>query len=188
MPPNTAFYGSIVKIYDFVVLSCNTYICSMNLQIPQKIQNYIGGEFMAPVKVQYIDNINPATGAVYSQIPNSTQEDVDLAVQAAAKALPEWSNSTPEFRFRILNKMAELIEANLDFLAEAETNDNGKPLSLSKHVDIPRAAENLRFFATSALHFASESHNMPGKAINYTLRKPVGIVACICHCICLRGR
>lgn len=151
----------------------------MNLQIPQKIQNYIGGEFMAPIKEQYIDNINPATGTVYSQIPNSTQEDVDLAVQAAAKALPEWSNSTPEFRFRILNRMAELIESNLDFLAEVETNDNGKPLSLSKHVDIPRAAENLRFFATSALHFASESHNMPGKAINYTLRKPVGIVACI---------
>lgn len=151
----------------------------MILAIPEKIQNYIGGRFIAPVKDRYLDNVNPATGQVYGQIPNSTVEDVDLAVAAAEKALSEWKTSSPEFRFRTLNRMAELIEENLDALAEAETNDNGKPLTLSKTVDIPRAAENLRFFATSALHFASESHDMPGKAINYTLRKPIGIVACI---------
>lgn len=151
----------------------------MILQIPEQIQNFIGGQFSNPIKGQYIDNVNPATGKVYSQIPNSTIEDVNQAVLAAESALDSWKNSSLEFRFRILNKMAELIEANLDFLAEAETNDNGKPLSLSKRVDIPRAAENLRFFASSIMHFASESHAMPGQAINYTLRKPIGIVACI---------
>lgn|SRR5690606_29262912 len=161
------------------MLALFSYICAMNLSIPERIQNYIGGQFLDPVNGQYIDNINPATGAVYSYTPNSSQEDIELAVAAAAKALPAWKNAKPEQRFLVLNKMAEIIEANLDTLALAETNDNGKPLKLSTRVDIPRAAENLRFFATAALHFASESHDMPGTAINYTLRQPVGIVGCI---------
>jgi aminomuconate-semialdehyde/2-hydroxymuconate-6-semialdehyde dehydrogenase len=151
----------------------------MNLEIPQHIQNYIGGAFVAPSNSQYIDNINPATGEVYAQIPDSTARDVQLAVDAAQKAFPDWSASTADFRFRILNKIAELIEENLDALALAETNDNGKPLWLSTKVDIPRASENFRFFATGALHFSSESHSMANSAINYTLRKPIGVVGCI---------
>lgn len=151
----------------------------MNLSIPAKITNFIGGEFIAPSKGNYIPNINPATGNPYSETPNSTSEDVDLAVKAAQKALPEWKNSTPEFRFRIMNKMAEIIKANLEVLALAETNDNGKPLWLSKKVDIPRASENLRFFATGALHFSSESHSSPTHSVNFTLRQAIGIVGCI---------
>lgn len=151
----------------------------MNLNIPQHISNYIGGVFCAPRKQQYIDNVNPATGEVYSYIPDSTALDIQDAVDAAQKAFPAWSNASPDFRFRILNKIAELIEANLATFALAESNDNGKPLSLSSRVDIPRASENFRFFATGALHFASESHSMANTAINYTLRKPVGVVGCI---------
>ncbi|HRP88705.1 MAG TPA: aldehyde dehydrogenase [Edaphocola sp.] len=151
----------------------------MNMQIPNLIENFIGGNFVTPQKGNYLNNTNPATGEVYSQIPNSTLEDVDLAVAAAEKAFPTWSKTSAEERFRVMNRIAELIEENLDFLALAESNDNGKPLSLSKRVDIPRAAENFRFFASSLMHFATESHQMPGKAINYTLRKPIGIVACI---------
>lgn len=151
----------------------------MNLNIPKHISNYIGGVFCAPRKQQYLDNVNPATGEVYSYIPDSTALDIQDAVDAAQKAFPEWSNSSPDFRFRILNKIAELIEAHLATFALAESNDNGKPLSLSTRVDIPRASENFRFFATGALHFASESHSMANTAINYTLRKPVGVVGCI---------
>lgn len=151
----------------------------MITQIPELIQNYINGRFTDPVKGQYLENINPATGKVYSRIPNSTAEDVELAVAAAEQAFPEWSKTTAEYRFRLMNRMAELIEEHLEFFALAETNDNGKPLTLSTRVDIPRAAENFRFFASSMMHFASESHAMPGRAINYTLRKPVGIVSCI---------
>ncbi|RQO31732.1 2-hydroxymuconic semialdehyde dehydrogenase [Taibaiella sp. KBW10] len=151
----------------------------MNLSIPATIQNYIGGNFYNPHKGQYLDNINPATGKVYGQIPNSTQEDVDKAVAAAEQAFESWANTTAEHRFKILNRIADLIEENLETLALAETNDNGKPLSLSKRVDIPRAAENFRFFATGIMHFATESHSMENKAINYTLRKPIGVVACI---------
>lgn len=72
------------------------YICGMITQTPELIQNYINGQFTDPVKGQYLDNINPATGKVYSQIPNSTTEDVELAVAAAEQAFPEWSKTTAE--------------------------------------------------------------------------------------------
>lgn len=151
----------------------------MNLTNFQYIQNYIGGELKEPLSKQYTNNINPATGEVFGQIPNSNKVDVEAAVQAAQQALPKWRNSSPETRFTILNKIAQLIDEHLDELALAETTDNGKPLWLSKRVDIPRASANFRFFATSIMHFATESHVMEDKAINYTMRQPVGIVGCI---------
>lgn len=151
----------------------------MNLQAPDKIANYIGGELKAPFNGKYIDNVNPATGAVYSQIPDSDTQDVDAAVAAAKAALGAWAAMPAENRFKILNRIAELIDNNLEALAIAETNDNGKPLWLSKLVDIPRASSNFRFFATGQMHFATESHSMEGRAINYTLRQPIGVVGCI---------
>lgn len=151
----------------------------MKFDIPEKIQNFIGGSFLDPIDGQYIENINPATAQILCQIPNSNKKDIDLAVSAAEKALSGWKNTSNETRFIILNKIATLIDAHLKELALIESTDNGKPVSLSEHVDIPRAAENFRFYATSIMHFASESHSMEGKAINYTLRKPIGIVGCI---------
>lgn len=151
----------------------------MNLTDFQYIQNFIGGEFKDPISNQYIDNINPATGEKYGQIPNSNSQDVQAAVDAAKKAFPLWSTSTAETRFKILNRIAELIDENIDALALAETTDNGKPLSLSTRVDIPRASSNFRFFATGILHFSTESHVMEDKAVNYTMRQPIGVVGCI---------
>lgn len=151
----------------------------MNFNIPQNISNYIGGQFIEPHNSQYIPCIDPSTAEVISQIPNSTNEDVNKAIKAAHSAFPAWSKSSLEHRFKILNKIAELIESNIDALAAIESLDNGKPISLAQKVDIPRAAENFRFFATAAMQFASESHAMPGQAINYTLRQPMGIVGCI---------
>lgn len=151
----------------------------MDLKAPEKILNYIGGELKAPANGKYIDNVNPATGEVYSYIPDSTTQDVEEAVAAAKAAFPAWSATPAEEKFRILNRIAELIDQNLDVLALAETNDNGKPLWLSKRVDIPRASSNFRFFATGLMHFATESHNMENGTINYTLRQPIGVVGCI---------
>ncbi|MBN8670201.1 MAG: aldehyde dehydrogenase [Chitinophagales bacterium] len=151
----------------------------MDLKAPEKILNYIGGELKAPANGKYIDNVNPATGEVYSYIPDSTAQDVEEAVAAAKAAFPAWSATPAEEKFRILNRIAELIDQNLDALALAETNDNGKPLWLSKRVDIPRASSNFRFFATGLMHFATESHNMENGTINYTLRQPIGVVGCI---------
>ncbi len=143
------------------------------------LENYIGGELVKPLSGKYIDCINPATAEVFAQIPDSNETDIELAVNAAKKAFTTWSKTTTEERFKILNKLADLINENLEDLALAETNDNGKPLWLSKTVDIPRASSNFRFFATGIMHFAAESHSMTDKAINYTLRNPIGIVGCI---------
>ncbi|MDZ4795272.1 MAG: aldehyde dehydrogenase [Bacteroidota bacterium] len=149
------------------------------MHIPYQLENYIGGNLVAPLSGNYLDNINPAIGEVYGKIPASHQKDIDAAVVAAKKAFPAWSTTAVEERFKILNRIAELIDENLEALALAETNDNGKPLWMSKLVDIPRASANFRFFATGIMHFATESHMMEDKAVNYTLRQPIGIVGCI---------
>ena len=149
------------------------------MDIPYHLENYIGGNLIGPLSGKFIDNINPATGELYGQIPVSNSKDVDIAVKAAQKAFTGWSTTSVEERFKILNRIADLIDENLEELALAETNDNGKPLWLSKKVDIPRASANFRFFATGIMHFATESHNMEDKAVNYTLRQPIGIVGCI---------
>ena len=144
------------------------------------IQNYINGEFVNPVSNNWLDNYNPSNGEVYSQIPNSSSEDVANAYKSAAEAFPKWSNSTLEERSRILIKISELLESNLERFAMAESKDNGKPLSLAREIDIPRAASNFRFFGNAITQFASESHESLGlNAVNFTLRQPIGVVGCI---------
>ena len=144
------------------------------------IKNYINGEFVNPISKDWINNYNPAKGEIYGQIPNSNEDDVEKAVEAAEKAFPSWSNTTLEERSRILSKIADLILQNLEKLAKAESKDNGKPVSLATTVDIPRAAANFQFFANAITQFSSESHETVGvNAINFTLRQPIGIVGCI---------
>jgi aminomuconate-semialdehyde/2-hydroxymuconate-6-semialdehyde dehydrogenase len=126
-----------------------------------------------------MDNINPATGEIFCQIPDSNEKDIAIAISAAKRAFPAWSVTPAEEQFKILNRIATLIDEHSDEMALAETTDTGKPLWLSKRVDIPRASANFRFFATGIMHFAAESHAMENKAINYTLRQPLGIVGCI---------
>ena len=144
-----------------------------------RIANFINGQYQAPLNGQYIDNIEPATGEVYGAIPNSDDTDVQAAIEAAHAALPTWRAMPLEQRADYLYAIAQGIEARLDELAFAEAKDNGKPVSLAKMVDIPRAASNFKFFAHACSQYASQSHNMADTAINYTLRQPLGIVACI---------
>jgi len=144
-----------------------------------KISNYINGSLNAPVSGNYLDNFDPSRGIVYSLIPDSDANDVDLAVQSAKAAFPAWSTTPKDVRAAFLMKIADLIEKNLEKLAHAESLDNGKPLHLSKSVDIPRAASNFRFYGTGIMHYAAQSHAMEDTAINYTLRQPVGVAGCI---------
>jgi aminomuconate-semialdehyde/2-hydroxymuconate-6-semialdehyde dehydrogenase len=143
-----------------------------------QLLNYINGELIRPVSQSFLDNYNPANGAVYSQLPDSDAQDVELAFQAAKNAFPAWKNTSTEERFKLLNKIAELIDANNDELAKAESIDQGKPFWLAKN-EMIRSAQNFRFFATAAMQFSSESHHMEGHAINYTLRQSIGVVGCI---------
>lgn len=141
--------------------------------------NYVDGVYCPPINEQYFDNINPATGEVYCLIPDSDDNDLALAVTAAEKAFPIWSNMPAEERSKILVRFSEGIEKRMEQFVAAESKDNGKPITLARHVDIPRAVSNFHFFASAIIHFSSESHYMEGVGINYTTRKPIGIVACI---------
>ena len=145
----------------------------------QKIKNYINGELLEPVSKTYFDNINPATGEVYSLIPDSDERDVQLAVDAAEKAFPHWSNMPVSKRSDILLKISSLIDKNLDKLTLAESIDNGKPVHVAKAIDIPRARDNFHFYATGAIHLSDDAHATENIAINYTLRQPIGIAGCI---------
>jgi aminomuconate-semialdehyde/2-hydroxymuconate-6-semialdehyde dehydrogenase len=145
----------------------------------EHIENFIDGQFVEPVGGKYLDNIEPATGKPYSQVADSDARDVELAVAAADKAFPEWSRRPAAERSKILLRIADLIERDLEKLARAESIDTGKPLSLARTLDIPRAASNFRFFATAILHTESEAHVTDNVAFNYTLRQPRGIAGLI---------
>ena len=144
-----------------------------------QIRNFIDGKFAEPVGGKYLENIEPATGKPYSQVADSDSRDVELAVAAAENAFPVWSRTPAADRSQLLLRIADLIERDLEKFARAESIDTGKPLSLARSLDIPRAASNFRFFATAILHTENEAHVTDGVAFNYTLRQPRGIVGLI---------
>ena len=145
----------------------------------EKIKNYINGKLVESNSGNYIDNYNPASGKVYSLVPDSNEDDINAAVLAANTAFQSWSKTSKKYRSDLLMRLASKIEDYSEELIIAESRDNGKPEALARLVDIPRASENFRFFATAILHFSSELHDMDGKALNYTLREPIGVAACI---------
>ena len=146
---------------------------------PLQIRNFINGEFVESIGGRYLDNIEPATGKPYSQVADSDAHDVDLAVTAAEKAFRDWSKRTAAERSRFLLAIADLIERDLEKFARAESVDTGKPISLARSLDIPRAIANFRFFATAILHTESAAHITDNVAFNYTLREPRGIAGLI---------
>ena len=143
------------------------------------VLNLINGVLQPALGGEWLDNVEPATGAVYGRIARSGADDVEAAVAAARAAFPEWRAWSPADRRAVLHRLADKVAENAALLAEAEARDNGKPVSLATSVDIPRAEQNLRFYASAAEQFASESHTMGDGTVNYTLRKPLGVVGCI---------
>jgi aminomuconate-semialdehyde/2-hydroxymuconate-6-semialdehyde dehydrogenase len=144
-----------------------------------RILHFIDGEAVEPVSGRWLDDVDPATGKVWARVPCGDERDVERAVGAAERAFPLWSSRSAEERSRILLRIAELLERDLEPLALAECRDTGKPLSLARALDIPRAVANFRFFATAILHARSESHLTEPVALNYTLRRPRGVAGCI---------
>ena len=142
-----------------------------------QVLNFVDGAFQNTPQV--LENVTPSTGEVFGTIPRSGAAEVDQAMAAAKRAFPAWSKTPVAERAACLERLADAVRDHADVLAKEEARDNGKPLSLAAHVDIPRAEKNLRFYASGVQHYASESHAMEGEAINYTLRKPLGVVACI---------
>ncbi|KAM9195414.1 2-aminomuconic semialdehyde dehydrogenase isoform 2-T2 [Mergus octosetaceus] len=138
------------------------------------LENFIAGKFV-PCS-SYIDSYNPSTGDVYCRVPDSGKEEVEAAVRAAKDAFPAWSSKSPLERSRIMNKLADLIEHDLEEFAQAESKDQGKTITFARTVDIPRAVYNLRFFASSILHHTTECTEMASMGcVHYTSREPVGV-------------
>jgi aminomuconate-semialdehyde/2-hydroxymuconate-6-semialdehyde dehydrogenase len=152
------------------------------VQVP-KISNFIHGEFAAPVNGLYLDNINPATGQVIGLVPDSDGRDADAAVQSARQAFSGWSRTTRRWRADMLLRIAALIEARAEAFAFAESRDQGKPVSLARSMDIPRAIENFRYFAGAILHdvdavFQGEA-GASKRFCSVASREPVGVCALI---------
>ncbi|HEX9894434.1 MAG TPA: aldehyde dehydrogenase [Gemmatimonadales bacterium] len=144
-----------------------------------EIPNYIDGDLVPPGSGCYLDKLDPATGQPSARVPASDAADVDRAVNAAGAAFPDWADTPAAERSRLLLRIAELIERDLEGLAQAESRDTGKPLALARRLDIPRASANFRFFATAILHTHTESHATDLTALNYTLRRPRGVAGLI---------
>ena len=145
----------------------------------QRLGNFIGGEFVAPASGEYLYDIAPATEERIAEIPDSDARDIDRAVEAARAVFPAWSQTPAAERSKLLLRLADLIERNFDELAQLESTDSGKPLTLARTLDIPRAIANFRFFASAILHTSSEAHLTDATALNYTLRQPLGVVGLI---------
>ncbi|MCB1570237.1 MAG: aldehyde dehydrogenase family protein, partial [Xanthomonadales bacterium] len=146
---------------------------------PIQLANMIDGQPRDPRSGHYLDVFEPATGRVFARCPASTAADVEAAVAAASRAAAAWAATSVDERARLLNRLADLLEAEIDALAALESRDNGKPVTLARQVDIPRAVTNLRFFASAITQWASESHVGNTRTINITLRQPLGVVGCI---------
>jgi aminomuconate-semialdehyde/2-hydroxymuconate-6-semialdehyde dehydrogenase len=143
------------------------------------LTNYIDGELVPPGSGDYLEDIEPATGSPFARAPDSDANDVARAVAAAEAAFPAWSRTPAAERSRVLLRIADLIDAGMEELARAESMDTGKPISLARSLDIPRASANFRFFATAILHGQTEAHLTDQTALNYTLRSPRGVAGLI---------
>lgn len=142
-------------------------------------KNYINGLLVPALSGAYLDNLNPATGKVYSQLANSGVEDAANAIAAAEAAFPDWQKTDSERRFRILMRIADIIEQNALTYARAESIDTGKPLAMSSSQDIPGAQAYFRYYASFLFHRKNELRQQEGRALHYHLRQPLGVVACI---------
>ncbi|MGD9584961.1 MAG: aldehyde dehydrogenase [Lysobacterales bacterium] len=143
-----------------------------------RFSNFYAGQARAPVEPRWLPVFDPATGTPYAEVADSDSADLELAIGAAAAAQSHWQRLPLAERARWLERIAQAIEDDLEGFAQIESRDTGKPLWQTRDIEIPRAVSNFRFFAAAASQFASESHH-DGALLNYTLRQPLGTVACI---------
>ena len=143
-----------------------------------EIHNYINGQLSEPSDKEYLDVYNPSNGSIFAKCPNSTKEDLDLAVAASNSSFSSWASLKQRERSDYLLKIAELINRDLEKFAKGETIDNGKPYSLSKSLDIPRSIKNLVFFANLASEIEEESYHQEN-IISQIRRQPLGVVGTI---------
>jgi aldehyde dehydrogenase len=146
------------------------------IQYASRYGNYIGGEFVPPTKGQYFENITPVTGKAFCEIPRSTHEDIDKALDAAHKAKTAWGKTSVATRSDILNKIADRMQANLEMLAVSETWDNGKPIRESLAADLPLAIDHFRYFASVIRAQEGSIGELDDNTVAYHFQEPLGVV------------
>lgn len=146
------------------------------VQFKPQYENFIGGQWVAPTRGEYFDNVSPVDGKVFTKIPRSSVEDIELALDAAHKAKAEWNKSSPTFRSNLLLKIADRMEANLEMLAVAETWDNGKPVRETLAADIPLAIDHFRYFAGCIRAQEGGISEIDEDTIAYHFHEPLGVV------------
>jgi len=139
--------------------------------------NYIGGQFVDPILGKYFDNISPIDGKVFTQVAHSTVEDLDLAVNTAAEAFQTWSKTSATTRSIILNKIADRIEANLEYLAAVETVDNGKAVRETLNADLPLAIDHFRYFASVIRAEEGSLSELDSDTVSLIVHEPIGVIA-----------
>ena len=142
----------------------------------EKYDNFIGGKWLTPVDGQYFDNVSPVTGKVFCQAARSTEKDINLALDAAHAAKDAWGKTSYAERANILNKIADVMEANLESIAIAETIDNGKPLRECTFVDIPLAIDHFRYFAGCIRAQEGSVCEVDETTVAYHYHEPLGVV------------
>ena len=146
------------------------------LAIKSRYDNFIDGKWVAPVRGQYFDNISPVTGKAICQIARGTAEDIDLALDAAHRAKDAWGRVSSAERAKLLNKIADVIETNIDVLALVETLDNGKPIRETTHADLPLAVDHFRYFAGCARAQEGSISEIDHDTVAYHFHEPLGVV------------
>lgn len=145
-------------------------------KVKTQYENFINGQWQAPQQGNYFDNLSPITGEVYSQVPQSTKEDVDLAVQAAQQAQVEWGKKSPAERAQLLLDIADRVEQNLEYLAVIETFDNGKPVRETLTADLPLVVDHFRYFAGVIRAEEGGISQIDNDTVAYHYKEPLGVV------------
>jgi aldehyde dehydrogenase len=146
------------------------------LSFKRRYENFIGGQWVPPVKEQYLDDITPVVGKTYTHAARSTAEDIERALDAAHKAAPQWGKTSPAERAAVLLKIADRMEQNAEQLALAETWGNGKPIRESLHVDLPLSIDHWRYFAAAIRAQESALSEIDGNTVAYHFYEPLGVV------------
>ncbi len=146
------------------------------VELKSRYENFIGGRWVAPTKGEYAQNVTPATGKPFTEVPRSTPEDIELALDAAHAARRAWGETSASERSRVLNRIADAIEANLEMLAVAESFDNGKPVRETLAADIPLAADHFRYFASVIRAEEGSISELDKNTVAYHFKEPLGVV------------
>ena len=146
------------------------------VEVKARYENFIGGHWVAPISGKYTENLSPVTGEPFTEVPLSSPEDIELALDAAHAAKEEWGEASTTERSKVLNQIADAIEENLELLAVAESWENGKPVRETLAADIPLAADHFRYFASVIRGEEGVISELDKNTVAYHFREPLGVV------------